>query len=662
MADTETIREFLVQLGFKIDAGSERRFVDSIGAATVKAVALGTAATAAAGAVVAGVARIADNLEQLYFASKRTNAAVENLQATGFAAKQMGVDAATAFGSVESLARFLRNSPGGEGLLKNLGIDTRDARGAMRDTVDLLGDLGKKFADMPYYKAHAFAQALGIDEKTLMAMREGMGEFQQQYKDMLHAAGVDSQQAAKGSHEFMVELRLLGAAFGVLEQKVASSLTGGLTVGIRRVREGLVANFKWIVPAIGAVLDVVGRVLGAVGALAYRIGQGIHAVVEWFADLTPAGKVFIETLGAILAAWRAIGIAMALSPLGIVIALATALVALWDDYQTWKEGGKSLIDWSAWAPGIEAAIDGLKTIAGILRDVLDCAGQLENFLAAGIEGMAGAIGDAASTLGKTIRQRFVDALDLAGAIRRQVDAVRALLPWHASAPAPAVPNKQAPAVPSTQAGRHGSGTVRYPATAPSSGPETVVSHAGPSSSDPRGIRNNNPGNINFGAWARAHGATGVEAGPGGRFATFGNAQAGLDALADLLRSYMARGIDTVAAIIAKYAPAKDHNNTAAYVASVAKRLGVDPNAHLDPRNLQQMAGIMDGIVRVENGKNPYAAEMVQRAAARGVGITQETHITVHGANDPQGVAQATASAQNNVNGQLVRNLRGAVVQ
>jgi hypothetical protein len=394
---------------------------------------------------------------------------------------------------------------------------------------------------------------------------------------------------------------------------------------------------------------VVGRVLGAVGALAYRIGQGIHAVVEWFADLTPAGKVFIETLGAILAAWRAIGIAMALSPLGIVIALATALVALWDDYQTWKEGGKSLIDWSAWAPGIEAAIDGLKTIAGILRDVLDWAGQVENIIAGGLEAMVGAIGDIATNLGKTIRQRFIDAFDLAPAIRKQIDAVRALLPG----PGPAAPNKQA--------GRGGSGTIHYPAAAPGSRAETVASHAEPSSTGPRGIRNNNPGNINFGDWARSHGATGVEAGKGGRFATFGNAQAGLDALADLLRSYMARGVDTVASIIAKYAPAGE-NNTAAYVASVAARLGVDANAHLDPRNLQQMAGLIDSIVRVENGKNPYAPEMLQRAAGRGVGITQETHITVHGANDPQGVAQATASAQNNVNGQLVRNLRGAVVQ
>jgi hypothetical protein len=176
-SEADTIKEFLVSLGFKIDPGSERRFVDSIGAATVKAVALGTAVTAAAGAVVAGVARIADNLEQLYFASKRTNASVENLQATGFAAKQMGVDAATALGSVESLARFLRNSPGGEGLLKNLGINTRDARGAMRDTVDLMGDLGKKFADMPYYKAHAFRAGAGHRRKNAHGHARGHGRI-----------------------------------------------------------------------------------------------------------------------------------------------------------------------------------------------------------------------------------------------------------------------------------------------------------------------------------------------------------------------------------------------------------------------------------------------------------------------------------------------------
>jgi hypothetical protein len=45
--------------------------------------------------------------------------------------------------------------------------------------------------------------------------------------------------------------------------------------------------------------------------------------------------------------------------------LAAALAALIEDYVTWKEGGKSLIDWSQWQPGIEYATKGIKSLGKI---------------------------------------------------------------------------------------------------------------------------------------------------------------------------------------------------------------------------------------------------------------------------------------------------------
>ena len=410
MSDAAVLKEFLVALGFKVDPASERRFTDSVAAATVKVVALGTAVTATAGAVVAGVAKIADNLEQLYFASRRTNTAVDNLQAFGFAAKQMGSDSQAALGSVENLARFLRNSPGGEGLLKNIGITTRDANGQLRDTVDMLDDLGKKFADMPYYKAHAFAQVLGIDERTLMTMREGMGQFSAQYKDMLRAANLDSQEAAKSSHEFMVEVRLLGASFGILVQKIASSLTGRIGDTLRKWRESFVANFDRIIGIATKVLEIVLRVADAIGHLAQRGVQAIAWLVDWFRNLSPAAQKIIEVIGGILIAWKVLSAGFLATPLGRVVALITAIASLWDDYQTWKEGGQSLIDWTKWAPGIEAAIDGIKRFISYLDSALDVFGDwkpaLELILgyvtATWVAGMLGAFAKVTAGLAATV--------------------------------------------------------------------------------------------------------------------------------------------------------------------------------------------------------------------------------------------------------------------
>jgi hypothetical protein len=182
----------------------------------------------------------------------------------------------------------------------------------------------------------------------------------------------------------------------------------------------------------------------------------------------------------------------------------------------------------------------------------------------------------------------------------------------------------------------------------------------------RGLRNNNPGNIEYGPFARSQGSGGAE--DAGRFAVFKDAQDGLNALAELLRNYVGRGIDSVRKIIQKYAPAGE-NNTEAYIASVAKRLGVDPDQKLNLRtDAGQMAGMVDAIVRVENGRNPYSKEMISKASAAsggqaaGAQLNQTTQITIHGATDPKAVARDVSGAQNSVNEQLTRNMRGAILQ
>ena len=130
---------------------------------------------------------------------------------------------------------------------------------------------------------------------------------------------------------------------------------------------------------------------------------------------------------------------------------------------------------------------------------------------------------------------------------------------------------------------------------------------------PRGIRNNNPGNLNF---AHQPGAVLEPAGPGitPRFARFPTPEAGLDALRDQLCRYILRdGIDTVAGIISKWAPPTE-NNTAAYIRGVAHALGVEPDATLGLPTPGLIAGLMRAIIRFENGQNPYGSLVDQVAA------------------------------------------------
>lgn len=92
-------------------------------------------------------------------------------------------------------------------------------------------------------------------------------------------------------------------------------------------------------------------------------------------------------------------------------------------------------------------------------------------------------------------------------------------------------------------------------------------------------RNNNPGNIDNGRFAQAHGA---EAGTVGRFAHFPTPEAGFAALRELLAvGYV--GL-TVEAALNKYAPPVE-NNTCRYVGCVCQWTGLTPDTILTVENI-----------------------------------------------------------------------------
>ena len=367
MAQQETIREFLVELGYNINTTEERRFNDALANTAKAAVALSAVLLGA----VAAVTKMAQGLEDLYFASQRTQATAGNIQALGYAASQMGSGMEAARGSLEALARQMRSSPGYEGLIASLGVQTRVANGALRDTSDLLVDLGNRFRDMPTFQANAYASALGIDERTMLALRDGsFAKYMDEYRAALRQAGVDSDAAAKSSHNFMEELRRLGMWVDVLRQKVAEALTDRMAADFRRFRVAFAENIGRISDAITAAVRGIMFFSDIVGRLIVRTVEVLSQLYDWFNRLDPASKRAIEAFAGILAAWRLLNAGFLATPLGAILALSAGLLALYDDYETWKDGGDSLIDWEQWEKEILAARDGIKKIGDDLEGLL----------------------------------------------------------------------------------------------------------------------------------------------------------------------------------------------------------------------------------------------------------------------------------------------------
>lgn len=127
---------------------------------------------------------------------------------------------------------------------------------------------------------------------------------------------------------------------------------------------------------------------------------------------------------------------------------------------------------------------------------------------------------------------------------------------------------------------------------------------------PRGIRNNNPGNIRKSKddWQ------GLAADqPDGAFFTFESPVAGIRALAKILLNYQRKkGLHTIHDIISRWAPPSE-NDTAAYIAQVAKHVGCAPEAMLTLSDRTTLFLLVEAIIQHENGTQPYDAKTIHAA-------------------------------------------------
>ncbi|EPP9410613.1 transglycosylase SLT domain-containing protein [Klebsiella pneumoniae] len=363
--NAETLKDFLISLGFKVDEAGARKFDAVVAGTTLKAIELGVKVEAAALSVVAFTAKIASGLGDLYWASQRTGATVEGIKQIGYAVSQVGGSVDGARGSLENLARFMRNNPGAEGFLNRLGVQTRDASGNVRDMATIFTGVGQRLSSMPYYRANQYAQMLGLDENTLMAMRRGIGQFSGEYTAMAKAIGYNADVAAVSSNKFMTSLRSFGLMAGMARDKIGSSLADGLAGSLDRLRRQILENFPKIEGAITAGVKGVLWFGEIIGRVVYRLIQLTGDIINWWKSLGTETRQVIEVFGALMIAWRLLNSAFAMSPIGRVIMLGAALIGLYDDYRTWKEGGQSLIDWGKWEPGIKYA---QKAFASLSKD------------------------------------------------------------------------------------------------------------------------------------------------------------------------------------------------------------------------------------------------------------------------------------------------------
>jgi tail lysozyme len=321
----DTIREFLVGLGFSVNESQQRNFVGALESATLKANLLATAIEDMARTVVGKVSAVAETFEQLYYQSQRIGTSATSIRAFEYAVSQLGGSVDSASASLKSFGDFISSRPAvTESLARTLGIPLKDTA----DKVQFFLEVTEKLTQRPAWNAKQFVEAyhLGDPSSTFsdildrnVAHERALKElnFYNEQKKRDAAAGI-TDDTTKAAAEFEQAWRGVWARIGTMAEGGDSKLMAALTNPMQKFGEWLDNNSDKINDAIGKMATAVGALTtawvddlnkvkwpevatdidNAAKSIAHFVGE-LTGMVRWLVDFNEQSKQwwFIKALG-----------------------------------------------------------------------------------------------------------------------------------------------------------------------------------------------------------------------------------------------------------------------------------------------------------------------------------------------------------------------------
>lgn len=376
----ETIKEFLVGLGFKVDEAGLAKFSAGIASASLRVTALAAATTAAAGVIVAGVQKIAADFDQMDKLATQFRTTADAIDEFADAAGILGIKEETAVEGLKNLDRAIVDTSMDMGRAKavfaDLGITVKDAAGNLKPTTEVMAELAEKFKGMERGKQIRVMERLGLDPSLLKLFNADMVALRAEMEAIDKAAGLDFGQAMAESKAFMEiwramqqEIQKWKLLFKTTMESVAVKLMPKFRAQIRAITDAMI-NFRRKVmdnlpKAIEAIMPIIGvimRIAEAFIKITARIASGAMTIIGWLLKLNEFTGGWAGYILAAAAAWKYLNLAFLKTPLGMLLSLAAVVALLIDDFLTFKEGGDSLIDWGSGfgivMQGVTAALTG----------------------------------------------------------------------------------------------------------------------------------------------------------------------------------------------------------------------------------------------------------------------------------------------------------------
>jgi len=370
----EVIKQFLVGLGFKVDEQGMKKFEGGIKNAAVAATALGAAAVAAAGMVTKFVTNVARDFDSISDLSLRVNASAAEIMELGYVASLTDSSVGAVASSMDALNRSAGEAAIGVGRGKlafdTIGVSVKDANGAMKSTAVLMGEIGDKIRDLDRAQQVALLAKLGIDPTMVQALTGNTAEIRAEFRKMYEDIGVNADDAAQASSDFMDSTGRLEFVFDALKKAVALRFMPQIKRGIDGLRKAMVEGMPKIINTVKPVVDVIMRVAEAIVTLSGRVGQGVGVVLGWLKRVNDMTDGWAGYILAAAAAWKFLNLSFLASPIGMILSLGVAIALLVDDFLTWQEGGDALLDWGGEFGGLLKGVTaGITTLGAAIVGV-----------------------------------------------------------------------------------------------------------------------------------------------------------------------------------------------------------------------------------------------------------------------------------------------------
>jgi hypothetical protein len=190
------------------------------------------------------------------------------------------------------------------------------------------------------------------------------------------AAGINITKVIQASVKLNMSLSKTKFAMEAIYKSVGSKFFGLLTKQSDAFRQKLYQNMPKIQAGLEKFVKFVFKAVEAVTTLALRVWSILTRVYDFFLKLNTATNGWAGVILAVVAAWELLNLSFLATPLGMIIAGLVGILALFDDFKTWEEGGESLFDWSYALPVINAVKSALSSLADVWLSIVDVIGNV----------------------------------------------------------------------------------------------------------------------------------------------------------------------------------------------------------------------------------------------------------------------------------------------